>query len=63
MDQHYDWSNSEFSRVGKSLNLAVNYLADVLHGFWLASGQSIPEFEIPHSRWDGSSLSGRGDRG
>jgi hypothetical protein len=22
----------------------VNYLADVLHGFWLASGQPIPEF-------------------
>ena len=48
MDQHYGWSNSEFrSRVGESLNLAVNYLADVLHGFWLASGQPIPEFSMP----------------
>jgi len=48
MDQHYDWSNSEFrSRAGESLNKAVNILADVLHGFWLASGQPIPEFEIP----------------
>jgi len=44
MDQHYDWSNAEFrSRAGESINLAVNYLADVFHGFWLASGQPIPE--------------------
>jgi hypothetical protein len=48
MDQHYDWSNSEFrSRAGESLNKAVNLLADVLHGFRLAAGQPIPEFEIP----------------
>jgi parallel beta-helix repeat protein len=32
MDQNYDWSNSIFKdRAGESLNLAVNYLADVLH--------------------------------
>jgi len=32
MNQNYDWSNSTFkNRVGESLNLAVNYLADVLH--------------------------------
>jgi len=35
MDQNYDWANSAFkSRVGESLNLAVNYLADVLHSFY-----------------------------
>ena len=48
MDQHYDWSNSEFrSRAGESINLAVNYLADVLHGFWVGAGQPIPEFQTP----------------
>jgi len=48
MDQHYDWSNSEFrSRAGESINLAANYLADVLHGFWLAAGQPIPELQTP----------------
>jgi len=46
MDQHYDWSNTEFrNRVGESINLAVNYLTDVLHDFWLAAGQPVPEFE------------------
>ena len=36
MDQNYDWNNSTFKdRVGESLNLAVNYLADVLHTFAL----------------------------
>jgi len=49
MDKHYDWSSSEFrSRVGESINLAVNYLADALHGFWLAAGQPIPEFQMPY---------------
>lgn len=34
MDQNYDWNNSTFKdRAGESLNLAVNYLADVLHTF------------------------------
>jgi hypothetical protein len=48
MDRHYDWSSSEFStRAAESINLAVNYLADVLHGFWLAAGQPIPEFQTP----------------
>ena len=48
MDRHYDWSSSEFrSRVGESISLAVNYLADVLHGFWLAAGQPVPEFPNP----------------
>jgi len=32
MDQNYDWNNPTFkNRVGESLNLAVNYFADVLH--------------------------------
>jgi hypothetical protein len=32
MDQNYDWNNPLFKdRCGESLNLAVNYLADVIH--------------------------------
>lgn len=32
MDNNYNWSNPEFkNRCGESINLAVNYLADVLH--------------------------------
>jgi len=32
MDQNYDWNNPTFkNRTGESLNMAVNYLADVLH--------------------------------
>lgn len=32
MDQNYNWNNPTFkNRAGESLNLAVNYLADVLH--------------------------------
>ncbi|MFB3887952.1 MAG: zinc dependent phospholipase C family protein [Candidatus Bathyarchaeia archaeon] len=43
MDQHYDWSNPAFrSRAGETLNLAVNAVADVLHGFY--SETAIPEF-------------------
>jgi len=42
MDQNYDWSNTTFrNRAGESLNLAVNYLADVLHSLYI---QFIPEF-------------------
>jgi len=42
MDQNYNWSNTAFrNRVGESLNLAVNYLADVLHTLYI---QFIPEF-------------------
>ena len=45
MDQNYDWSNPTFkNRCGESLNLAVNYLADVLHTLWLEAGKPIPEF-------------------
>jgi len=36
MDLNYDWNNPTFkNRAGESLNLAVNYLADVLHYFYL----------------------------
>jgi hypothetical protein len=32
MDHNYNWSNPVFkNRAGDSLNLAVNYLVDVLH--------------------------------
>jgi hypothetical protein len=42
MDQNYDWSNTTFrNRAGESLNLAVNYLTDVLHTLYI---QFIPEF-------------------
>jgi hypothetical protein len=35
MDQNYDWSNLVFrDRCGESLNLAVNYLVDVLHSLF-----------------------------
>jgi len=38
MDENYDWSNPTFQdRCGESLNLAVNFLADVLHTFYVAS--------------------------
>jgi len=36
MDQNYDWSNPTFkNRAGESLNLAVNYLTDVLYTLYL----------------------------
>jgi len=35
MDQSYSWSNSTFkNRCGKSLDLAANLVADVLHSFY-----------------------------
>jgi len=35
MDQNYDWSDPAFKdKCGESLNLAVNYLTDVLHTFY-----------------------------
>jgi len=43
MDTHYDWSNTAFrNRAGESLNLAVNLVADVVHGFY--SEAVVPEF-------------------
>jgi hypothetical protein len=42
MDQNYDWNNAEFkNRCGESLNLAVNYLADVLHTLSRALAVSV----------------------
>jgi len=36
MDQNYNWSNPVFrNRVGESLNLAVNYVADVLYTLYM----------------------------
>jgi hypothetical protein len=38
MDQNYNWSNPVFKdRAGESLNLAINYLADVLHTLYTES--------------------------
>jgi hypothetical protein len=38
MDTNYNWSNPTFlNRAGESLNLAVNYLADVLHSLCFAA--------------------------
>jgi len=47
MDQNYNWNNPTFkNRCGESLNLAVNYLADVLHTLWVEAGKPIPEFAM-----------------
>jgi outer membrane protein assembly factor BamB len=41
MDQNYNWTNEAFrDRCGESLNLAVNYLADVLHTLYRASASA-----------------------
>ena len=43
MDQNYDWNNPAFkNRCGESLNLAVNYLTDVLHTLYVDSGLINP---------------------
>lgn len=43
MDQNYNWNNAAFKgRMGASLSLAVNAVADVLHAFYLET--VIPEF-------------------
>jgi len=43
MDQGYDWSNPTFkNRAGESLNLAVNYLTDVLHTIHLEATVAEP---------------------
>jgi hypothetical protein len=40
MDRNYSWSNPVFKdRAGESLNLAVNYLADVLHTLYVTVSQ------------------------
>ena len=41
MDQHYNWTDLAFkNRAGESLNLAVNYVADVLHTLYLNWGNT-----------------------
>jgi len=44
MDQNYDWINPTFkNRVGESLNLAVNYLAAVLHTLSFDAAQTADD--------------------
>jgi len=44
MDQNYDWSDLTFrNRCGESLNLAVNYLTDVLHTLYFEGGSVAPK--------------------
>jgi len=49
MDTSYDWSNSAFkNRCGKSLNLATNYVADVLYTLFVAAfGPTAPDLTPP----------------
>jgi len=52
MDQNYDWSNPTFkNRAGESLNLAVNYVTDVLHTLYLQGGTEVsplfPPVNVP----------------
>jgi parallel beta-helix repeat protein len=48
MDQNYDWSNPIFKdRAGESLNLAVNYLTDVLHTLYLDAGPETTTIRVP----------------
>jgi len=49
MDQNYDWNNPTFrNRVGESLNLAVNTLADLLHTLAVDSAtQPTPTEPLP----------------
>ena len=43
MDQNYSWKNQTFkNRAGESLNLAANYLADVLHTLYQESSVTAP---------------------
>ncbi len=45
MDQNYDWNDPTFkNRAGESLNLATNYLADVLHTLYQ---ESMAETALP----------------
>jgi len=51
MDQNYNWSNTAFmKRAAESLNLAVNYITDVLHTLYLKSYETqIPRPSQPPS--------------
>jgi hypothetical protein len=50
MDQNYDWNNPTFkNRAGESLNLAVNYVADVLHALYLEANMPGEHYLlVPH---------------
>lgn len=40
MDTHYDWGNAAFvARMGASLNVATNAVADALHSLWIEAGK------------------------
>jgi len=48
MDQNYDWDNSTFqNRAGASLNLAVNYVTDVLHTLYSACHGTVNDTTPP----------------
>jgi hypothetical protein len=50
MDGNYNWSNPVFvNRVGESLNLAVNLIADVLHTFYLNYASSTATASVTFS--------------
>ena len=45
MDQNYDWNNPIFNdRCGKSLNLAVNHIANVLHTLYVEATTEATSF-------------------
>lgn len=47
-DTNYNWSNPTFlNRSGESLNIAVNYLTDVLHSLYFASNPSVTPTPSP----------------
>jgi parallel beta-helix repeat protein len=49
MDENYNWNNEAFKgRCGESLNLAVNYLADVLHTLYAASASTRYPWSMFH---------------
>lgn len=48
MDENYDWGDKTFSdRCGESLNLAVNYLSDVLHTIYVRSPPLVETGDSP----------------
>lgn len=48
MDEHYDWSDPVFrQRVGESLNLAVNYVTDVLHTLYTEASATTDLVTLP----------------
>lgn len=47
MDDNYDWGDPVFrGRCVESLNLAVNYVADVLHTLYMSSAPQMGDLEI-----------------